>query len=82
MAPRKNFKFTYPFQPPWEDLKMTVVTPNGVKCHIFDTCVETDPEKIAQIERNIANIIIRHEERMFLQEQERLERARQEAGAL
>lgn len=78
MAPRKDFKFKFPFEPPWEDLRMTVVTSNGVKCHIFDTCVVTDPEERAQIDRNIANIIINHERRKFLEKLEQEERA---AGA-
>ena len=77
MAPRKDFKFTFPFEPPWEDLRKTVVTSNGVKCYIFDTCVVTDPEERAQIDRNIADIIIRNDQRKFLKELERQEREEQ-----
>lgn len=80
MPPRKNFKFTFPFEPPWEDLRMTVVSSNGIKCHIFDTCVVTDPEERAKIDQNIANIIIAHDRRKFLEELDRKEREQQEGA--
>lgn len=69
MPPRKGYKFKFPFEPPAEDLRMTVVTPHGT-CYIYDTCVVTDPEERAQIDRNIANIIIEHDRREFLKRQE------------
>lgn len=81
MPPRKGFKFKFPFEPPWEDLRKTVVTSNGTKCYIFDTCVVTDPEERAQIDRNIANIIIEHDRRKFLEELDRREREEQGQGA-
>ena len=81
MPPRKDYKFVYPFKPPWEDLRKTVVTSNGTKCYIFDTCVVTDPEERAQIDRNIADIIIRNDQRKFLEEQDRKAREEQREGA-
>lgn len=70
VMPRKDYKFTFPFEPPMEDLKMVVETANGAKCYIFDTCVVTDPAERAEIDRKVAQIIIERDRREFLRKQE------------
>ena len=48
---RNGFVFTFPFEPPWEDLRAEGNTPNGGKFYIFDSCVIRDPEERAAIDR-------------------------------
>lgn len=48
---RNGFVFTFPFEPPWEDLRAEGSTPNGGKFYIFDSCVIRDPEERAAIDR-------------------------------
>jgi outer membrane lipoprotein-sorting protein len=68
MAPRKDYQFKFPFEPPLEDLRKTVVTSNGTVCYIYDTFVEKDPEEIRKIEQRVADIVIRHEQKVWLRE--------------
>lgn len=71
---RKDYKFTFPFEPPWEDLKMEVTTSTGAKAYIFDTCVRRDPEERAAIDREVAGVLMRHERRRFMEKLAREER--------
>ena len=32
------YEFKFPFEPPWEDLKMEGTSQSGAKYYIFDTC--------------------------------------------
>ncbi len=65
----------YPFEPPWEDLKMTVVTDKGVKCYIFDTCCKNEtPEQRAETKRRIGNIIYQSELRKRMQKKKEVEK--------
>lgn len=64
----KKFEFKFPFEPPWDDLKMELTASNGAKVYIFDSCVERDPEKRAAIDRQVAEVLIRAERRKFMQE--------------
>ncbi len=57
------YQFKFPFEPPWEDLKMTVDLPGGGKVYIFDTCVERDPKRRAEIDRRVGEILGQAEER-------------------
>lgn len=61
-----KFEFKFPFEPPWEDLRMEGTTPGGIKFYVFDSCVERDPEKRAEIDRRIAKIFVDSERRKFL----------------
>ncbi len=51
------FEFKYPFEPPWEDMKLEIDLPNGGKAYVFDTCVERDPMKRAAIDEEVARIL-------------------------
>lgn len=51
------FEFKYPFEPPWEDMKLEIDLPNGGKAYVFDTCVERDPIKRAVIDEEVARIL-------------------------
>lgn len=62
------FEFKFPFAPPWEDLKVEIDLPGGGKAYVFDTCVERDPKKVAEIEREIGLVLARAQRRKFLQE--------------
>lgn len=64
---RKDYKFTYPFEPPWEDLQMELTTSNGCKAYIFDTCVRRDPEEKAAVDREVAEVLVRIERRRFME---------------
>lgn len=70
---RKDYKFTFPFVPPTEDLRKVVVTASGARCYIYDTCVVTDPVERAEIDRKVASIIIERDRRAFLKGQEEQE---------
>lgn len=59
-------KFKIPFEPPWDDLKMAMTAENGIKCYIFDSCVERDPEKRAAIDRDVGELLARAERKKFL----------------
>ena len=74
------YKFTYPFKPPKEDLRMEGTTANGVKFYIYDTCVERDPEKRAEIDRQVAEIIVDAERRRFMAQEEAERQARSEGA--
>ena len=51
------FEFKYPFEPPWEDMKLEIDLRNGGKAYVFDTCVERDPMKRAAIDEEVARIL-------------------------
>ena len=55
---RNGFVFTFPFEPPWEDLRAEGSTPNGGKFYIFDSCVIRDPEERAAIDRRVADVFV------------------------
>lgn len=61
------YEFKFPFEPPWEDLKMTVVASNGTKCYIFDSCVVRDPVERAKIDERIGDILARAERRQLME---------------
>lgn len=61
------YEFKFPFEPPWEDLKMQGVTDKGVRFYIFDSCVERDPVKRAAIDEEVGLVLARHERKKFLQ---------------
>lgn len=63
-------KFTFPFVPPWEDLRQTTELPGGGKAYVFDTCVERDPEKVKEIEKEIGLILAQAERRKLLRSME------------
>ena len=63
---RNGFVFTFPFEPPWEDLRAEGSTPNGGKFYIFDSCVIRDPEERAAIDRRVADVFVQAERRKFL----------------
>lgn len=63
-------KFTFPFVPPWEDLRQTTDLPGGGKAYVFDTCVERDPAKVAQIEEEIGLILAQAERRKLIRAME------------
>lgn len=58
---RNGFVFTFPFEPPWEDLRAEGSTPNGGKFYIFDSCVIRDPEERAAIDRRVADVFVQAE---------------------
>lgn len=33
------YEFKYPFEPPWNDLRLTVTSSAGAMCYLFDSCV-------------------------------------------
>lgn len=51
------FEFKFPFEPPWEDMKLEIDLPGGGKAYVFDTCVERDPVKRAAIDEEVARIL-------------------------
>lgn len=61
-----GYEFKFPFEPPWEDLKMEISLPGGGKAYIFDTCVERDPVKRAAIDEEVGLVLARAERRKFL----------------
>lgn len=65
---RAKFEFTFPFEPPWEDLRMQGTAPNGGKWFIFDSCVVKDPEEKAKIDRNVGEILARSQRRKFMEQ--------------
>jgi len=51
------YEFKFPFEPPLEDLKMTVTTASGAKVFIYDTCCKNfTPEDKARIDKKIIQI--------------------------
>ena len=60
------YEFKFPFEPPWEDLKLTLDLPNGGKAYVFDTCVVRDPVKRAAIDEEVGMILARAERKRFL----------------
>lgn len=61
------YEFKFPFEPPWEDLKLQGVTATGARYYVFDSCVETDPEKRAEIDQRVGLVLARAERQRFLQ---------------
>jgi len=50
-------QFTFPFQPPMEDLKLVVDCDNGTKCYLFNTfCKNITPEQKREADRRILTI--------------------------
>lgn len=64
------YEFKFPFEPPWEDLRLTVDLPNGGKAYVFDTCVERDPVKRAAIDEQVGLVLARDARKKFLRELE------------
>lgn len=64
------YEFTFPWEPPWEDLAMEVTTSNGAKCYIFDTfCKEPlTPEQKEAKDRRILQIYAESARMKFLRE--------------
>lgn len=60
------YEFKFPFEPPWEDLRLTVDLPNGGKAYVFDTCVERDPVKRAAIDEEVGLVLARDARKKFL----------------
>lgn len=61
------YEFKFPFEPPWEDLKLQGTTSTGARYYVFDSCVEKDPEKRAEIDKRVGLILARAERQKFLQ---------------
>lgn len=70
-----KFEFKFPFEPPWEDLRMQGTAPNGVKWYIFDSCVVRDPEERAAIDRNLGEIMAQIEREQFIRDMDAAEAA-------
>lgn len=60
------YEFKFPFNPPWEDLKLQGETSTGAKFYVFDSCVEKDPEKRAEIDQRVGLVLARAERQKFL----------------
>ena len=77
---RNGFVFTFPFEPPWEDLRAEGSTPNGGKFYIFDSCVIRDPGERAAIDGRVADVVVMAERGLLLAALEAVERAARAAG--
>lgn len=54
------YEFKFPFEPPWEDLKLELEFASGAKCYVFDTLCKnvTQEQKDAAME-HIGDIVYR-----------------------
>ncbi len=57
------FLYRFPFEPPWEDLRAKGTASGGVTFCLFDSCVEREPEKRNEIDRRVADILARSEQK-------------------
>lgn len=61
--------FVFPFEPPWEDLKMTVPFEEGPVCYVFDTCCKDfDPEQKRERDQRIMKIWNWHVRKKIIKE--------------
>ena len=64
-----KFEFTFPFEPPWEDLKMTVPFEDGPVCYVFDTCCKDfGPEQKKEADQRIMKIWNNHVRKKMIEE--------------
>lgn len=62
------YKFTFPFVPPKEDLKLVKHIPGKGTCYIYDTCVVRDPVERARIDAQVSEILTQAELRRMRRE--------------
>lgn len=64
------YKFTFPFVPPKEDLKLVKHIPGKGTCYVYDTCVVRDPVERARIDAQVSEILTRAEIKRRMREME------------
>lgn len=51
------YEFKYPFEPPWEDLRMKITTADGIDAYIFDTvCKDLSEEGKIRLDTELVRI--------------------------